>query len=99
MFTRTNPVRERRKYQPTLDIENFGLSNEDLSIVFNAGEIMGIGPSSLNDIIKHLQRIYCSSIGVEYMYIRNPERVNWIQQRLNVNDNHPEFSVEKEKIF
>ena len=97
LFTKTNPVRERRKYQPTLDIENFGLSNEDLSIVFNAGEIMGIGPSSLNDIIKHLQRIYCSSIGVEYMYIRNPERVNWIQQRLNVNDNHPEFSVEKKK--
>ena len=97
LFTRTNPVRERRKYQPTLDIENFGLSNEDLSIVFNAGEIMGIGPSSLNDIIKHLQRIYCSSIGVEYMYIRNPERVNWIQQRLNVNDNHPKFSVEKKK--
>ena len=97
LFTRTNPVRERRKYQPTLDIENFGLSNEDLSIVFNAGEIMGIGPSSLNDIIKHLQRIYCSSIGVEYMYIRNPERVNWIQQRLNVNDNHPKFSVENKK--
>ena len=97
LFTRTNPVRERRKYQPTLDIENFGLSNEDLSIIFNAGEIMGIGPSSLNDIIKHLQRIYCSSIGVEYMYIRNPERVNWIQQRLNVNDNHPKFSVENKK--
>ena len=97
LFTRTNPVRERRKYQPTLDIVNFGLSNEDLSIIFNAGEIMGIGPSSLNDIIKHLQRIYCSSIGVEYMYIRNPERVNWIQQRLNVNDNHPKFSVENKK--
>ena len=97
LFTKTNPVRERRKYQPTLNIENFGLSNEDLSTVFNAGEIMGIGPSSLNDIISHLQRIYCSSIGIEYMYIRNPERVNWIQQRLNVNDNHPDFSVERKK--
>ena len=97
LFTKTNPVRERRKYQPTLDIENFGLSNEDLSTVFNAGEIMGVGPSSLNDIISHLQRIYCSSIGIEYMYIRNPERVNWIQQRLNVNDNHPDFSVERKK--
>ena len=31
------------------------------------------------------------------MYIRNPERVNWIQQRLNVNDNHPDFSVERKK--
>lgn len=30
LFTKTNPVRERRRYYPTLDIENFGLSKEDL---------------------------------------------------------------------
>ena len=30
LFTKTNPVRDRRQYQPTLDIENFGLSKEDL---------------------------------------------------------------------
>ena len=97
LFTKTNPVRERRKYQPTLDIENFGLSKEDLSTVFSAGEIMDIGPSSLETIIKHLQKIYCNSIGIEYMYIRNPEKVNWIQQRLNINDNHPDFSVDQKK--
>jgi len=97
LFTKTNPVRERRKYTPTLDIENFGLSQADLTTVFNAGEIMGIGPSTLQVIIEHLQRIYCDSIGVEYMYIRNPEKVNWIQKRLNVNDNHPNFSEEQKK--
>jgi 2-oxoglutarate dehydrogenase E1 component len=97
LFTKTNPVRDRRKYTPSLDIENFGLSQGDLSTVFNAGEIMGIGPSSLQTIIKHLQNIYCDSIGIEYMYIRNPEKVNWIQQRLNVNDNHPNFSEEQKK--
>jgi 2-oxoglutarate dehydrogenase E1 component len=97
LFTKTNPVRERRKYSPTLDIENFGLSESDLSTVFNAGEIMAIGPSSLQTIIYHLQRIYCDSIGIEYMYIRNPEKINWIQQRLNVNDNHPQFSDEQKK--
>ena len=97
LFTKTNPVRERRKYQPTLDIENFGLSKEDLSTVFSAGEIMDIGPSSLETIIKHLQKIYCNSIGIEYMYIRNPEKVNWIQQRLNINDNHPDLSVDQKK--
>src|SRR6056300_165417 len=97
LFTKTNPVRERRKYSPTLDIENFGLSQADLATVFNAGEIMGIGPSSLQVIIEHLKRIYCDSIGIEYMYIRNPEKLNWIQQRLNVNDNHPKFSVEQKK--
>ena len=97
LFTKTNPVRERRKYQPTLDIENFGLSKEDLPTVFSAGEIMDIGPSSLETIVGHLQRIYCNSIGIEYMYIRNPEKVNWIQQRLNINDNHPDFSLEQKK--
>jgi len=39
LFTRTNPVRERRQYSPTLDIENFGLSEADLDTTFNAGEI------------------------------------------------------------
>src|SRR5210317_1746458 len=97
LFTKTNPVRERRKYSPTLDLENFGLSQADLGTVFNAGEIRGIGPSSLQVIIEHLKRIYCDSIGIEYMYIRNPEKVNWIQKRLNVNDNHPHFSETQKK--
>ena len=47
LFTKTNPVRERRKYEPTLDIENFGLSENDLNTVFNAGEILGIGETTL----------------------------------------------------
>ncbi len=97
LFTKTNPVRERRKYLPTLDIENFGLEASDLDTIFNAGDIMEIGPSSLRDIIQHLQRIYCESIGLEYMYIRDPEKVQWIQQRLNINDNHPNFSNDEKK--
>ena len=97
LFTKTNPVRERRKYVPTLDLENFGLSNEDLQSTFNAGEIIGIGNSSLENILIHLERIYCDSIGIEYMYIRTPERIKWIQGFLNKNDNHPEFDIPKKK--
>ena len=33
------------------------------------------------------------------MYIRNPEKVNWIQSRLNVNDNHPDFSDKQKKYL
>ena len=97
LFTKTNPVRDRRTYSPNLSIENFGLSHADLGVVFNAGDIMGIGPSTLADIVAHLERVYCESIGVEYMYIRNQEKLNWIQQRLHVNDNHPKFSQEQKK--
>jgi 2-oxoglutarate dehydrogenase E1 component len=99
LFTRTNPVRERRKYNPTLEIENFGLTQEDLDTVFNAGQIIDIGASSLRKIIDHLQRIYCDSIGVEYMYIRIPERVQWIQDWINVNSNHPQFEVDQKKYI
>ena len=100
LFTKTNPVRERRKYLPTLDVENFGLSQDDLSTVFNAGEILGLGgPATLADIIIHLQRVYCESIGIEYLYIRNPERVRWIQNRLHQNENHPSFSRGYVQLF
>ncbi len=97
LFTRTNPVRERRKYSPTLAIENFGLSHNDLDTVFSAGEIIGIGPATLTDIIVHLERIYCESIGLEYMFIRHPQRVQWIQKWINRNGNHPNFSPDEKK--
>jgi len=97
LFTKTNPVRERRKYSPTLDLETFGLAESDLDTIFTAGEIIGVGSNSLKVIIGHLKSIYCDAIGVEYMYIRNPHRIEWIQNWLNINDNHPKFSVERKK--
>jgi 2-oxoglutarate dehydrogenase E1 component len=97
LFTKTNPVRARRKYAPTLEIEIFGLSKSDLNTVFSAGEIIGIGAKTLQVIIDHLERIYCDSIGVEYMYIRKPEEIDWIQKKLNINDNHPQFSADEKK--
>lgn len=97
LFTKTNPVRERRKYEPTLAIENFGLSKEDLETKFSAGEILKLGKATLKEIINHLDRIYCHSIGIEYMYLKSPEEIKWIQERLNINENHPKFSKE-EKI-
>ena len=99
LFTKTNPVRDRRKYTPTLDIENFGLSKSDLNSSFNAGEILGIGPKKLSEIIEHLDRIYCDSIGVEYMYMRNPEKLKWWKNRLIKNDNHPDYSVDAKKYI
>ena len=57
LFTKTNPVRERRKYEPSLAIENFGLSQADLTTVFDAAKIVNMKPSPLADIIKHLESV------------------------------------------
>ncbi|WP_191858211.1 2-oxoglutarate dehydrogenase E1 component [Hanstruepera ponticola] len=97
LFTKTNPVRARRKYAPTLEIENFGLSQADMDSVFSAGEILGIGSQTLRQIVNHLENIYCDSIGIEYMYIRKPEEIQWIQNKLNINDNQPKFSADEKR--
>ncbi len=97
LFTNTNPVRERRKYTPTLDKENFDLSDDDLKTTFRAGTMIGIGPATLKEIIAHLEATYCQSIGVEYMYMRKPEVINWMQKMLENNRNQPDFSLDEKK--
>jgi len=97
LFTKTNPVRERRQYEPSLAIENFGLTTRDLDTVFNAGDILSIGPQTLREIIYHLEKIYCDAIGIEYMFIRNPEEIQWWQDKLNTNDNRPDYTPETKK--
>ncbi len=96
LFTKTNPVRERRKYHPTLDIKNYGFEEVDLLTVFQASEQVGLEPCTLNEIIIHLEQTYCQSIGIEYQYIRHPERVEWIRKNIELK-NRPQFSVEQKK--
>lgn len=97
LFTKTNPVRARREYKPTLDIENFGLEQKHLKLKFKAGELIGLSNATLSDIIERLNRIYCSSIGVEYMYLREPKLINWIQERVEPTLNHTEFTAKQKK--
>ncbi len=99
LFTKTNPVRARRTVSPTLDIVNFGLSSSDLNTVFDAAKAINIQPCTLQEIITHLDTIYCQHIGIEYMYIRKPEVVEWIQKKLGVNDNQPKFSNDEKKAI
>lgn len=97
LFTETNPVRDRRVYNPNLDIENFGLTSADLNTVFDAAKVLGQKPSSLQQILNHLKNVYCQHIGIEYMYMRNPAIIQWIQDKLNINDNLPNFDNEQKK--
>ena len=99
LFTKTNPVRKRRSYSPTLAIENFGLDKNDLDTEFEAGNNIGIGKAPLYKIIEHLEETYCRSIGVEYIYIRKPEVVEWLRDKMESTRNHPEYTAEEKKHF
>jgi len=97
LFTKTNPVRERRKYTPDLSIENFGLSATDLELVFQAGQLIGLGPAKLKDIIQHLEQTYCQSVGAEYKYIRNEEVTTWLEKKMEGSKNSYPFSINEKK--
>ena len=97
LFTKTNPVRDRRTYTPNLDLVNFDLSDADLDTVFDAAKVIGKQPTTLRQILVHLQNMYCQHIGIEYMHMENPVFVNWVQDRINANDNQPNFNAEQKK--
>ena len=97
LFTRTNPVRRRRQYTPTLDYRNFGLVESDLNVIFEAGKEIGIGAASLGSIISHLEQTYCESIGVEFLYMRQPELIEWLKRKMEITRNTEKLSVEEQK--
>ncbi|MFY0625320.1 MAG: 2-oxoglutarate dehydrogenase E1 component [Reichenbachiella sp.] len=78
----TNPVRERKDRKALLDIEDFGLTKEDLSLEFECGNIIGIGKATLSKILSSLKDIYEGTVGFEYMYIREPDRLSWFMEKV-----------------
>ncbi|WP_026210859.1 2-oxoglutarate dehydrogenase E1 component [Flexithrix dorotheae] len=98
--SKTNPVRERLNRKALLEIEHFGLSESDLKTVFQSGKKIGIGPATLEDIIKKLRTIYCGKIGFEFSSIREPEIHEWFRQK--VEEEFPKFTLtsdEKKRVL
>ena len=92
---KTNPIRERKNRNAGLELKDFGLSDKDLQTKFHAGHEIGLGTSTLQDIIDHLRHVYCQSIGAEFMYIIEPEMKSWFRDKLENRDF--KLSIEKKK--
>ncbi|MEL7341549.1 MAG: 2-oxoglutarate dehydrogenase E1 component, partial [Bacteroidota bacterium] len=97
LFTKTNPVRERRQYFPKLTLDNFGLSESDLDTVFEAGSQIGLGASKLRQILDLLEQTYCQSVGAEFMYVRKPEVKDWLLSKMESSRNQATYPLEKKK--
>lgn len=93
----TNPVRHRKDRNENLDLDDFGLEEKDLDENFIAGNEIGVGKTSLRNIIAQLKKIYCSTLGVEYTYLISPEEYNWFQSKIEKDFPANKFSVEKKK--
>lgn len=75
-----------------LRLEQNGLSDNDLDTEFQTPSLEGLGQASLRDIIAHLEKCYCSSIGYEYMYVDNTPQKLWLQQRIESVASSPELN-------
>ena len=80
--SKTNPVRERRDRKPLIDPENFGLGQEDMQSVFEAGKEIGIGAATLAQIVDALKTIYEGPMGFEFLYIRDAEMLDWFKSKV-----------------
>lgn len=79
--SKTNPVRPRKDRRALLDLADFGLSEADLDTEFEAGEALRMGKVSLRKIFDALNYIYEGTVGFEFMYIREPEILEWFKKK------------------
>jgi 2-oxoglutarate dehydrogenase E1 component len=99
LLSTTNPIRPRKDRQANLDLSYFGLSELDLAQTFQAGKFVGLGATSLKNILTHLQTCYTSSVGAEFKYISNKEKVSFLIAEMETNFKAPIHLDKKKHIL
>jgi 2-oxoglutarate dehydrogenase E1 component len=99
LLSTTNPIRPRKDRQANLDLSYFSLSDADLSQTFQAGKFVGLGATSLKNILTHLQTCYTSSVGAEFKYISSKEKVSFLIAEMETNFKSPIHLDKKKHIL
>ena len=84
-----DPLDRHREPHRDLDPATYGLTLWDLDREFMTGGLSGEDRATLREILDILRETYCGTIGVEYMYIADPERKEWLQHRMESARNYP----------
>jgi 2-oxoglutarate dehydrogenase E1 component len=78
-----DPLDSKRAPHRDLDPATYGLSVWDLDREFLTNNLAGTEEkASLRQVLDILRETYCGTVGVEYMYIADPERKEWLQERM-----------------
>ena len=96
LLARTNPIRERKDRGANLELGFFGFTEEDLDKNFFAGNLIGLGTTSLRNILTHLKSCYASHVGIEFKYISDQRKVDWLTNEMERNFINP-IPLEKKK--
>ncbi len=92
----TNPIRPRKDRGANLDLGFFGFTEEDLDKSFFAGNLIGLGTTSLRNILGHLQKCYAQHVGIEFKYISDQKKVDWLTAEMEKKFIEP-IPLEKKK--
>jgi 2-oxoglutarate dehydrogenase E1 component len=97
LLSDTNPIRPRRDRKARISLEEYGLTEADRNTVFQAGEFVGLGPATLDQIIDHMKHIYCGKIGFQYMHSNNTDVRRFMRERIESTAKHLDLPIEKKK--
>lgn len=92
----TNPIRQRKDRGANLDLGFFGLSEEDMEKEFYAGNLIGLGNVKLKDILAFLKRCYAGHVGIEFKYISDQKKVDFLTNAMEKEFLQP-ISLNKKK--
>ncbi len=82
LIAKTNPIRQRKDRGAHIELSFYGLTEADLSNEFQAGNLIGLGTTTLKNILAHLEKCYASSVGAEFKYISDPKKVEWLTREI-----------------
>ncbi|MFN5422115.1 MAG: 2-oxoglutarate dehydrogenase E1 component, partial [bacterium] len=99
LIANTNPIRKRKDRKANLDLAFFGLSEGDMSSTFYAGNLIGLGTVTLSEILNHLRKCYADHVGIEFKYISNQEKIDFLTQEMEHNFPNPLAFEKKKRIL
>ena len=97
LLAQIDPLKERKAPQVSLSLEKFGLSQADLSTVFDAAKEIHLAPSPLSVILKKLEDTFTKSIAIEFEHLDNEQEKKWFQEKIYSGEYTTEFSKEQKK--
>src|SRR6201996_904414 len=78
LLAKTNPIRPRKDRGANVDLPFYGFTEEDLDKNFFAGNLIGLGTTTLRQILTHLQKTYADHVGIEFKYISDQKKIDWL---------------------
>ena len=99
LLAKTNPIRTRKDRGANLDLNFFGLSEADLNTVYHAGNLIGLGATSLKEILGHLEKCYATHVGIEFKYISDQKKIDWLTAEIEQKFSNPVSLQKKKRIL